>query len=120
MLASCTNDAPEIIIPKSIPELLLGTWIKSESIDLYTTIYSRTDSLIVNEYGFIFNSEDFFLERRPVGPCGTPPYLYDDFQGTWVAQDSTLQVTTGYWGGVLERTWKVVSIDENNLTILIE
>ena len=59
-----------------------------------------------------------FSTNKNAGWCGTPPISYADFEGTWKKSDSTISITVGYWGGLLDYQWKIVSIDNKSLTIV--
>jgi len=55
--------------------------------------------------------------EHDTGWCGTPPIAYSDFDGTWNKKDSVIKITVAYWGGLADYQWKVISVDNNNLTI---
>lgn len=58
-----------------------------------------------------------FIERKNAGWCGTPPIAYADFNGSWAKNDSLIDITVDYWGGVANYHWKIISIDNNNLIL---
>lgn len=96
--------------------LLIGNWIDMQYDNtLYT--FSRSDSLITQEYGIKFNTDQTLIERKNAGWCGTPPVFLQDFGGTWSREDSILSMNVEYWGGTLDRIWKIVSLDDINLSV---
>jgi hypothetical protein len=100
------------------PDQLIGSWFNPQHNDSIVT-FERSEGLVDNEYGFSFNEDKTFIERKNAGWCGTPPILYADFDGTWTKNDSIIEITVGYWGGTADYTWKIVSIDETLLKIII-
>ena len=101
----------------AINDQLIGSWFNPQYNDSIVT-FERSEGLIDNEYGFTFNEDNTFSERKNVGWCGTPPISYADFDGTWTKNDSIIEITVGYWGGTSEYTWKMVSVDEASLKII--
>lgn len=95
---------------------LIGYWINPVAIDTVWK-YERANSLKDNDYGFAFKSGQLFVERKNAGWCGTPPISYTDFDGTWTKNDSVINITVGYWGGLADYQWKKILIDNNSLTI---
>lgn len=68
---------------------------------------------ITPEYGV-------FLERKNAGWCGTPPITYGDFDGTWMEdEDGFIYITSEYWGGTQDLTFKLISVDEAHLVLEI-
>ena len=113
-LISCEKNTT---LDSLIEEKLSGNWTYEESMDS-TITYTKTNNLLANEYGFSFLPDNLFIERKGVGWCGTPPITYGDFEGTWTYKDSLLSITVGYWGGLLDYTWKIKSVNDNYLTII--
>ena len=101
----------------AINDQLIGSWFNPQYNDSIVT-FERSEGLINNEYGFTFDEDNTFIERKNVGWCGTPPISYADFDGTWTKNDSIIEITVGYWGGTSEYTWKMVSVDEASLNII--
>ena len=97
--------------------LLIGSWINPQYNDSLVT-YERFNSLKDNDYGFSIIYDSKFIERNNSGWCGTPPISYSDYEGNWTQNDSIIDITVGYWGGLVDYKWKIVSIDNNNLTII--
>ncbi len=104
------NTAPE-------NDHLIGSWFNPRYNDSIAT-FERSEGLVDNEYGFSFNEDNTFIERKNAGWCATPPIFYADFEGTWTKKDSILDITVGYWGGTADYTWKIVLIDESTLKII--
>jgi len=98
-------------------DLLIGSWINPVIVDSLIS-YSSSDSLLTQEYGFTFNADQTFIERKNAGWCGTPPVYHSDFEGTWIREDSMIYINVGYWGGTVDYEWKIVSLDEERLEII--
>jgi hypothetical protein len=99
-------------------ELLLGNWIRSVHNNDYETVkYERTVSLNDDDYGFSFQADKSFVERKNSGWCGTPPIAYENFDGTWSKNDSIVDISVAFWGGIEEYQWKIVALDSQYLTI---
>jgi hypothetical protein len=98
-------------------EYLYGYWI-NPVINDSISIFEKSNSLKDNDYGFVFKSEHVFIERKNSGWCGTPPISYANFEGTWDLTDSIIDITVGYWGGLADYQWKIISIDKNKLKII--
>ncbi|KPL14010.1 MAG: hypothetical protein AMS26_12315 [Bacteroides sp. SM23_62] len=99
-------------------DLLIGSWVNPKQNDSIVT-YERSEGLVDNEYGLSFNEDNIFIERKNAGWCGTPPISYADYDGTWTRNDSVIEITVGYWGGTADYTWKILSIDEAILKIIV-
>jgi len=97
--------------------LLKGSWI-NPVINYSTLTYQRANSLNENEPGLAFKNEKFFMERKNAGWCGTPPIVYADFEGSWVQDDSIINITVDYWGGQAFYEWKIESLSKTQLTII--
>lgn len=69
---------------------LIGSWFNPQYNDSITT-FERSEGLADNEYGFSFNEDNTFIERKNAGWCGTPPISYADFNGTWTQNDSIME-----------------------------
>lgn len=96
---------------------IVGTWVQERQ-DPDRLLLSRSSTLDPDKYGFIVKAGGEFIERKNAGWCGTPPITYADFEGTWVAlSDSLLEVTVGYWGGTITYQMRVISLDNEQLTI---
>jgi len=96
---------------------LIGSWFNPQNNDSIVT-YERSGGLVENDYGFSFKEDYTFIERKNAGWCGTPPISYADYNGTWSKKDSIIEITVGYWGGISDYTWKMVSVDETTLRII--
>jgi len=95
---------------------LVGSWITYNYNDS-TIIYKKVSNLKDNDYGFSFKVDGNFIERKNAGWCGTPPITYADFEGTWILNDSIIYIVLGYWGGQVEYKWKIIALDNRNLSI---
>lgn len=115
VLVSCNEDN-SLNINNS--DAIIGNWINPVAIDTLTR-FERSDTLKSNDYGFSIKKEQKFIERKNAGWCGTPPISYADFNGTWTMNDSTINITVDYWGGVASYEWKLIDIDNIYLTIWV-
>jgi hypothetical protein len=97
--------------------LLIGSWISPVAADSIIS-YRSSDSLLTQEYGFTFNADQTFIERKNAGWCGTPPVYHSDFEGIWTREDSMIYIQVGYWGGTVDYEWKIVSLDNERLEII--
>ncbi|HEY6915493.1 MAG TPA: hypothetical protein VI413_12520 [Paludibacter sp.] len=112
VLASCEKNEPAM----NDSEKLIGSWVNSVLIDTLWK-YERAATLKDNNYGISFKEGQVFVERKNAGWCGTPPVAYGDFAGTWTKNDSVINITVAYWGGLVSYQWKVISVDKNNLVV---
>ena len=96
---------------------LIGSWFNPQYNDSIVT-YERSEGLVENDFGFSFNEDNTFIERKNAGWCGTPPISYADYDGTWTKKDSIIEINVGYWGGTSDYTWKMVLVDETTLKII--
>jgi len=96
--------------------LLMGNWINANINDTIST-FQRVQALPDSSYSFSFKQGYEFSERKNAGWCGTPPITYADFDGTWSANDSIINITVEFWGGMNNYKWKLISVDENHLVI---
>lgn len=94
---------------------IIGYWINPVVTDTIWK-FERASSLKDNDYGFSFKSGQLFVERKNVGWCGTPPITYGDFDGAWSKDDSIINISVDYLGGIADYQWELVAVDNNNLT----
>ncbi|HET7732621.1 MAG TPA: hypothetical protein VFK73_02190 [Paludibacter sp.] len=111
-LVSCGKNEPVM----NDSEKLIGSWVNPVLIDTLWK-YQRATTLKDNDYGLSFKEGQVFVERKNAGWCGTPPVAYDDFAGTWTKNDSLINITVAYWGGLVSYQWKVISVDKDNLVV---
>jgi len=121
-LFACEKEGSEL---KSLGEHagIIGTWV--EEIDASLPIsnegitrMSRSKELDPDLYGFILHDDGSFTEHKNAGWCGTPPIVYDTYEGTWEAlSDSLLNITVAYWGGILTYQMQIIFLDEDELGI---
>jgi hypothetical protein len=112
-LFSCKKDDNQTNIGN---HKIVGTWINPQYNDTLVTYY-RAGNLKENELGFTFKTDNTCVARQNSGWCGTPPITTADYEGTWTSTDSTVNVNVGYWGGTIDYTWKIISVDDKKLTI---
>ncbi|MEZ5105661.1 MAG: hypothetical protein R2757_14275 [Draconibacterium sp.] len=116
LFVSCNED--EVAEINNSTELI-GFWGNRVVNDTIYT-FERLDSLKDNDYGFTFKTGEIFMERANTGWCGTPPVSYTNYNGTWSQNDSIINISVAYWGGMADYQWKIVHIDNNTLTINVK
>ena len=99
-------------------EALVGTWINPQYTDSLVT-YTRSANLVENEVGFTFKPNNTLVCRENSGWCGTPPIVTADYEGTWSWNDSLVNIKTSYWGGKTEFTWKIISMNQQELVVTV-
>lgn len=111
ILISCTDNP----VNENIPANLDGTWVyRSYENDVYTM--EKSLSLENDNSGLVILQNGTFVDRKIVGWCGTPPVVYDNYQGNWESlSDKELKVTVGYWGGTENYTMEIVSVTNSLL-----
>jgi hypothetical protein len=97
---------------------LIGSWINPQYTDTLVT-YTRSETLVENQYGITFENMGKLVQRQNSGWCGTPPITTADYEGTWIQKDSIVNITVGYWGGISTQKWKIVSLNNSKLTLQI-
>jgi hypothetical protein len=96
---------------------VVGTWVEEEYVEDLRRL-RRSSDLDPASYGFSIRENGEFIERKNAGWCGTPPITYANFEGTWEAlSDSLLDITVGYWGGMMTYQIRIVSLDHEKLAI---
>jgi len=115
LFVSCDKE-PELKSGNSA--LLTGSWTSPVYEDsIYT--FTRATSLQENDYGLTFKADYQLVERKIAGWCGTPPVAYSDYLGTWTEADSTLYISSFFWGGTVHYQWKIVSLDNQYLIVKV-
>lgn len=97
--------------------LIVGNWVNPATVSDTLWQFNRGTSLNPGDYGFCFQADQKFIERKNAGWCGTPPISYADFDGNWSQTDSILNISVAYWGGEAEYRWKIISLDEDKLVV---
>jgi hypothetical protein len=98
---------------------IVGTWVHQTDQDT-VTIMQRASGLDSNKYGFIFNSDGTFVERKNSGWCGTPPINYANFSGQWKqVSRNEISINVGYWGGQTSYCLRVLSLNDTDLRMVI-
>ncbi len=99
------------------PELI-GCWIDPQYVDTLVT-YTRSENLVENHYGIKFDLNSKLIQRQNSGWCGTPPVITADYAGTWNLNDSIVKITTAYWGGTVDLTWKIIALNNRELVVYV-
>lgn len=116
ILFSCVKEDPEM---ENLGQNtgIVGTWVEVGQ-DGGRMWLSRSGELDPDRYGFTLRENGDFIEHKNAGWCGTPPITYAEYEGSWFAvSDSLLEVTVGYWGGTMTYQMRIVSLDEEQLSI---
>jgi hypothetical protein len=111
-LSACNKDEELSLDDSNV----MGSWNNPTYEEPYWK-YEKAQTIQDDGYGFSFNENQVFIERKNGGECGTPPIAYDDFYGKWTQTDSILHIQVGYWGGEMNYEWKIISIDNKYLII---
>jgi len=115
VLVSCQKE--ELEVNTETPDLI-GNWINPIYIDTLVT-YEKANGLIENQYGICFKDGNKLIERKINGWCGTPPVTTADYEGSWIRNNSTVEIAVGFWGGTAKYTWKVVELNKTKLVISV-
>lgn len=96
---------------------IVGTWVETVNQDDVLHL-DRRDEFDPSRYGFAIGKDGSFVENKNSGWCATPPIAYSEFEGKWEAvSDSLLEITVGYWGGVMTYQMRIVSLEGNELAV---
>jgi hypothetical protein len=112
-MTACENGGYPVIDDS---EPLTGHWINPVYVDTLCQ-YERSASFKEDAGGIYFKTGNGFVERKNSGWCGTPPVSYANYDGTWTRKDSILNISVGYWGGIVDYEWKIISLSNNRLTL---
>lgn len=111
ILISCTDNP----VNESIQDNLEGTWVYRSSHEDVITM-EKSNSLENDNSGLVILDNGNFIERKNIGFCGTPPVVYDNYEGNWESlSDTKLKITVGYWGGTENFTMDIVSVTNSVL-----
>ena len=97
---------------------LIGNWTDPQYSDTIIT-YTRVNNLVENQYGIAFKESNKLVERQNSGFCGTPPITTADYEGTWSWNDSIVNITVGFWGGTIDRTWRIITLNNQKLVVSV-
>ncbi len=118
-LYSCNKEAKS-----NIDDALIGTWVyDSYHIDSEFEVFTAKNELDPDRPGMIFKPNGKIINRTIFGWCATPPVSYENYNGSWEhLSDSTILIRYEWWGTAsgqpdLERTFKIVKVDEQSLWI---
>ncbi|MDR0866599.1 MAG: hypothetical protein LBO74_16960 [Candidatus Symbiothrix sp.] len=111
-------DAPEIASG------IVGYWEESQYEESTNgnkvILYQRIDTFNENRGGIRFLNDMTLIERKNAGWCATPPIAYDNFNGKYQWEDNgTIIIDVAYWGGMEQRTWKIINLTTTILKIEI-
>ncbi|MDP2209036.1 MAG: hypothetical protein Q8K98_09725 [Bacteroidota bacterium] len=96
---------------------IYGVWVEANQIsDL--TIFNKTSGLDSNKLGLIFYEGFELLERNNAGWCETSPISYQNYNGNWkLERDSIVNITVGYWGGIRNYSFRIISLNATEMKI---
>ncbi len=96
---------------------ICGAWVEANPIS-GLTIFNKTSGLDSNKMGFIFYESGELLERNNGGWCATPPIFYANYNGQWeLEKDSIVNITVGYWGGIRNYSFRIISLNATEMKI---
>ena len=111
ILVSCTDNP----VNENIPANLEGTWVY-RSYENYVYTMEKSFRLEDDNYGLVLLGNRKLIERKNVGFCGTPPVVYDNYEGNWESlSDTKLLINVEYWGGTENYTLEIVSVTNSVL-----
>lgn len=118
LIFACNDNDDSIKIIQN--NLLIGSWINPTNTGIDSEIkYERSNSLKENQYGISFLTQNVFIERSS-GWCGTPPLVFDNYQGTWERKNSIIDISINNgFDGLSNIQWKIKSLDEKHLILKI-
>jgi hypothetical protein len=112
IISACEQKEP-------VPEAsVIGVWEKPEYSDSLVT-YKRATLLPQNDYSISFYADGSLTERKNSGWCGTPPIVYGNFDGTWHQNQEIIYYTAAYWGGTMDITWEIITVNSTELKVKI-
>jgi len=79
--------------------------------------YKRVKTLPANSPSIKFMNNGTLIERKNAGFCATPPIAYADFSGNWRVQNKNIIIDVAYWGGMEQKTWKIINVTNTSLRI---
>lgn len=100
-----------------LPNNLAGSWVNPIYTDS-TIVFEKSQSVGNDEYGITLLSDGSLIEHKNSGWCGTPPISYADFNGVYTLKDSVLKICVGFWGGVADYQWKIVSLTDKQMKVI--
>jgi hypothetical protein len=111
LLISCSDNP----VNENVPDNLEGTWVyRSYENDVYTM--EKSFRLEDDNSGLVLLGNRKLIERKNVGFCGTPPVVYDNYEGNWESlSDTKLLINVEYWGGTEHYTLEIVSVTNSVL-----
>ena len=102
---------------------IIGCWANPVyEYDIYpkaVILYKRVKTLPANSSSIKFLNDGTLIERKNAGWCGTPPIVYADFSGNWRVQNKNIIIDVAYWGGMEQKTWKIIDVTNTSLRIEI-
>lgn len=112
LVTGCSKDDTRI----DPGNLLIGIWNYSEY-QGNSSVFKRSDQFIDN-HCYKFNSDGTMIERKNSGFCATPPITYADYPGTWsMVNDTLVQISVGYWGGLARYMLDIEKVNKNFLSV---
>ncbi|MCD8529276.1 MAG: hypothetical protein LRY27_04830, partial [Chitinophagales bacterium] len=73
---------------------LVGVWeYESYDTDLHASVYNKVKKFSEDKGGYEFKRNGDLIDRNS-GWCGTPPLVYQNYNGTWKLKDNLILVNT--------------------------
>ena len=113
-IVSCVED-PQLSASETGP-LPAGAWSNVSYNENGMTL-EKVNKLAENTYGYRFLSNGEFIHRAHSGWGGTPPIVTSDFEGSWTKNSDVISIQGTFWDGETVEEWKIISSDNNVLTI---
>ena len=119
ILAGIFSACEKNLVNDPLEEMIIGNWSEMQSHDTIHTL-KKFNSLPDDDYAIAFMQSGQLKENKNSGWCGTPPVSYSEIDGSWEIQDdSTVFIESSYWGGDLTMTWRIIDIDNTELSYYI-
>lgn len=114
LVISCNkSDDTAPSIPATHP--LIGYWTSTE-MEGDVFVMTRSDEFQQDRYGFAFFSDSRYYERKNSCGCGTPPIVFQTYDGIWkFVSDDLYEIEVGFWGGTVGYQIEVIYLDEQTL-----
>lgn len=97
---------------------IYGAWVEA-GIDSNLSVFHKSLGLDSTKMGWIFYDDGKLIERNNAGWCGTPPIFYKNYEGNWKFEsNNTIKITVGYWGGIRNYSFRIVSLDSKEMKIM--
>jgi hypothetical protein len=112
LLISCSD----ISVNPDVSSDLYGIWVYHSINDNNIFTMVKSSGFETDKPGLSIEKEGKFIERQINGWCGTLPVTYDNYDGKWTSETTDLlNISVGYWGGILKYKMKIISLTKSTL-----